>query len=177
MPRDANGNTQPLPGTIVQTGDTVLPSQHNPALVDLYAMMTDSLARSGQGGMLANLNFSTFKGINLANGTAAADAVNKSQLDALITYPTANNSFRVGNILIQFVSQGVTLNGSGESTVLFPTAYTNVPIVLVQNSAYTINGADVHLKSVPSLAGFQFSTSPSTPSALIGINWISIGNV
>lgn len=85
MPRDANGNTQPLPGTIVATGDTVLPSQHNPAMVDLYAMMTQSLSRDGQGGMRTNLDMSGFRLTNLANGTSPSDAATVSQVDAAQT--------------------------------------------------------------------------------------------
>lgn len=79
MPRDANGNTQPLPGTIVTAGDTVLPSQHNPALQDLYAMMTQSLSRDGQGGMRADLNMGGFRVTNAAPGTSPNDLATVSQ--------------------------------------------------------------------------------------------------
>lgn len=79
MPRDANGNTNPLPGTIVATGDTILPSQHNPALVDLYAMMTQSLSRDGQGGMRAALNMNGFPVRNVGAATQPNDAVSLSQ--------------------------------------------------------------------------------------------------
>lgn len=112
MPRDANGNTQPLPGTIVSTGDTVLPSQHNPAMVDLYAMMTQSLSRDGQGGMRSNLDMSTFKLLNVANGTSAADAVNLSQLQAALPVqgtwvPTVTTS--VGSITTLGSTAGIYL--------------------------------------------------------------------
>lgn len=79
MPRDTNGNTQPLPGTIVANGDTILPSQHNPALVDLYAMMTQSLSRDGQGGMRANLDMSGFRVINVGEATLDTDAISLGQ--------------------------------------------------------------------------------------------------
>lgn len=79
MPRDSNGNTNPLPGTIVNQGDTILPSQHNPALVDLYAMMTQSLSRDGQGGMRANLNMNGFQASGLGNATQPGNAVPLSQ--------------------------------------------------------------------------------------------------
>ncbi len=79
MPRDANGNTQPIPGTLVSTGDTVLPSQHNPMVNDLYAMMTQSLSRDGQGGMRAPLDMSGFRIFNVGPATASTDAVNLSQ--------------------------------------------------------------------------------------------------
>lgn len=79
MPRDSNGNTNPLPGTIVNQGDTILPSQHNPALVDLYAMMTQSLSRDGQGGMRATLPMNGFQLGNLGEATQPGNAVPLSQ--------------------------------------------------------------------------------------------------
>jgi len=96
MPRDSNGNTNPLPGTIVQTGDTILPSQHNPALVDLYAMMTQSLSRDGQGGMRNNLNMNGFQITGLGSATMPSSPVPLSQfqsgtpLGAVIDYAGVN---------------------------------------------------------------------------------------
>lgn len=82
MPRDSNGNTNPLPGTIVQTGDTILPSQHNPALVDLYAMMSQSLSRDGQGGMRDNLAMNGFQVTGLGSATQPGNAVPLSQFQS-----------------------------------------------------------------------------------------------
>lgn len=82
MPRDSQGNTNPLPGTIVATGNTILPSQHNPALVDLYAMMTQSLSRDGQGGMRAPLAMNGFPVRNVGAATQPNDAVPLSQFQA-----------------------------------------------------------------------------------------------
>lgn len=80
MPRDSNGNTVPLPGTIVSTGDTVLPSQHNPMVNDVYAMMTQSLSRDGQGGMRANMDMHGFRILNVGTATQPTDAVSLAQL-------------------------------------------------------------------------------------------------
>lgn len=80
MPRDSNGNTVPLPGTIVATGATVLPSQHNPMVNDVYAMMTQSLSRDGQGGMRANLPMNGFRILNVGPGAAATDVASVSQV-------------------------------------------------------------------------------------------------
>lgn len=80
MPRDSNGNTVPLPGTIVATGDTVLPSQHNPMVNDVYAMMTQSLSRDGQGGMRSNLDMHGFRILNVGTATQPTDAVSLAQL-------------------------------------------------------------------------------------------------
>lgn len=82
MPRDSNGNTSPLPGTIVATGDTVLPSQHNPMVNDVYAMMTQSLSRDGQGGMRAALDMSNYRVINVGPATQPTDAVSLGQFQS-----------------------------------------------------------------------------------------------
>lgn len=92
MPRDTNGNTSPLPGTIVNTGDTILPSQYNPMVNDVYAMMAQSLSRDGQGGMRAPLNMGTNPINNVREATNGSDAVTLAQVQALInsivTIPT-----------------------------------------------------------------------------------------
>lgn len=82
MPRDSQGNTNPLPGTIVQTGDTILPSQHNPAIVDIYAMITQSLSRDGQGGMRENLAMNGFQITGLGTATMPDSAVPLSQFQS-----------------------------------------------------------------------------------------------
>lgn len=82
MPRDSQGNTNPLPGTIVATGDTILPSQHNPMVNDVYAMMTQSLSRDGQGGMRAPLAMNGFPVRNMGPATQPNDAVPLSQFQS-----------------------------------------------------------------------------------------------
>lgn len=82
MPRDTSGATQPLPGTIVSTGDTILPSQHNPMVNDVYAMLTQSLSRDGQGGMRAPLDMSGFRIFNVGPASSETDAVSLGQSKA-----------------------------------------------------------------------------------------------
>lgn len=84
MPRDVNGNTSPLPGTLVSTGDTVLPSQHNPMVNDLYAMMSQSLSRDGQGGMRTNLDMGANRVVNVSSAISSSDAVTLQQVQDLI---------------------------------------------------------------------------------------------
>lgn len=79
MPRDQNGNTVPLPGTIVANGDTILPSQHNPMVSDLYAMMGQSLSRDGQGGMRAPLAMNGFRVEGVGTAISDSDAVSLGQ--------------------------------------------------------------------------------------------------
>src|SRR5690606_17740949 len=90
MPRDSNGNTQPLGGTIVSTGDPILPSQHNPALVDLYEMMSQSLSRDGQGGMRANLNMNGYRIINVATSSAAGDLATNGSVNTKVNAAVAD---------------------------------------------------------------------------------------
>lgn len=88
MPRDSNGTTTPLPGTIVSLGQTIQPSQHNPMVEDLYAMMTQSLSRDGQGGMRTNLDMGGFRVRNLEAPSLPNDAVRKAEFD--VTAAKAN---------------------------------------------------------------------------------------
>lgn len=84
MPFDSNGNASLVPGYLAVTGQTILASQHNPPLEDIASMLSQVLLRSGVAGMTGNLNFNSFKGINLAAGTADGNAVEYSQLQDVI---------------------------------------------------------------------------------------------
>jgi len=82
MPRDSIG-THSLPsGTLVNTGDTVLVSQHNPAMQDISQALTGSLDRDGKGGMRADLPMGNNKITGLADGVDATDAATVGQLSA-----------------------------------------------------------------------------------------------
>lgn len=84
MPFDSNGVFSLVPGYLAVTGQTVLASQHNPPLEDIAASgLSQTFLRNGLAPMTGNLNFNTFKGINLANGTLPGDAVNYSQLSTV----------------------------------------------------------------------------------------------
>jgi hypothetical protein len=57
MPRDANGNYTLPPGNPVVSGTPISSVTHNSTNNDIAANLTDSLSRSGLGGMLAPLQF------------------------------------------------------------------------------------------------------------------------
>lgn len=80
MPRDNTGVYSLPAGAIVNNGDQVLPSQHNPPLQDIASSLTNSLSRTGAGAMLADLDHGGFKATNLAPGTDSGDAVTVGQL-------------------------------------------------------------------------------------------------
>lgn len=80
MPTDSNGNHTLPSGTTVNLGDTLLPSQHNPAMQDISAGLTARFMRNGTSPMTADMPFGGFKGVNLAAGTANTDAVRFGQI-------------------------------------------------------------------------------------------------
>lgn len=80
MPRDNQGNYSPPNGTLVQTGDTILVSQHNPFVQDVSQAVTESLARDGRGGMRGPLNMNGYPIRNAGPGTEGTDVPNMSQL-------------------------------------------------------------------------------------------------
>lgn len=83
MPTDSNGNYSLPDGYLAVTGQTILPSQHNPPLEDIAAALTARVMRNGSAPMTGNLPMGGFKVTGLAAGAASGDAVNKAQLDAI----------------------------------------------------------------------------------------------
>lgn len=83
MPRDSQGVYSLPAGTIVNEGDTILPSQHNPAMEDLGQAISGSLSRDALGAMRAPLSMGGFKATNLAPGTTSTDAATFGQLDSI----------------------------------------------------------------------------------------------
>lgn len=85
MPRGPGG-TCTIPITFVADTDA-LASEVNTDFADVISMLTDSLSRSGLGGMQANLEMGGFKLVNLGAPTVGSDAVTKTYGDA--TYATS----------------------------------------------------------------------------------------
>lgn len=79
MPRSPDGAYSLPPGTIVSSGDTLLPSQHNPAMQDIAAALGNSLDRNGAGGMRAPLDMGGYQARNMAAGTAPNDGATVAQ--------------------------------------------------------------------------------------------------
>ncbi len=84
MPDDSSGNFTLPAGYRAIDGEVAEASQHTPPLEDIAQSMTDRMSRTGKGGMLADLKFGGFKGVNLAQGTDPTDAVTLAQVEALI---------------------------------------------------------------------------------------------
>ncbi|WP_343714043.1 hypothetical protein [Inquilinus sp.] len=79
MPRDANGTYTKPAGTTAVTGQVISSSAYNNLANDEADALTDSLSRSGKGGMQADLNMGGKKVTNVGNSSASSDAVRRDQ--------------------------------------------------------------------------------------------------
>lgn len=82
MPDDSNGVHSLPPGTIVNSGDTILPSQHNPMANDLSSGLTARFSKDGRAPATGNWNMNTFRITNLGTPIANADAATKAYVDS-----------------------------------------------------------------------------------------------
>ena len=90
MPRASDGSYSLPAGSLVNVGEDIVPSQHNPPLTDLAQAMTDSLSRDGRGGMRNNLNAGGFRVTNLAPGVQPTDAATVAQISGLSGVPVGS---------------------------------------------------------------------------------------
>lgn len=87
MPRDSSGQYSLPPGTLVNSGDTVLPSQHNPAMLDIAQAISNSLPRSGAASMLSDLSMNNNRIRNVADGIDPSDVATVRQTQQGVTVP------------------------------------------------------------------------------------------
>jgi hypothetical protein len=152
MPFDSNGNASLVPGYLATTGQTILPSQHNPPLEDIAAMLSQVVLRSGVAPMSGALNMNGFRIQNLPTSTNPADPVVYAQLQAalagLAVVPTGTvASFRrttapsgwvkenggtIGN-----AASGATTRANADTEALFTLLWTefNNTLLPIQTSA------------------------------------------
>lgn len=79
MPRSPTGDYNLPPGTLVNSGDTILVSQHNPAMSDIATSIGNSLDRNGTGGMRAALDMGGYPIRNIADGVNPTDVATVAQ--------------------------------------------------------------------------------------------------
>jgi hypothetical protein len=152
MPYDSNGNASLVPGYLAVEGQTILPSQHNPPLEDIAAMLSQVVLRSGVAPMSGALNMNGFRIQNLPTSTNPADPVVYAQLQAalagLAVVPTGTvASFRrttapsgwvkenggtIGN-----AASGATTRANADTEALFTLLWTefNNTLLPIQTSA------------------------------------------
>lgn len=131
MPRDSNGNYSLPAGTIVASGETILPSQHNPAMQDIAQSMSNSLSRDGQGPMrapldmggngLTNIGTTTFTGAVYFGGinfVAIVQGGNSNLYftpNSYITFDIATTAFNfavTGTARFSITASGASVNGT-----------------------------------------------------------------
>lgn len=83
MGYDSNGNWSLLDGTLVNTGNKVLPSQHNPMANDFASGFSQVLVRDGRSGMTGTLSMGGFGITSMKDGTAATDAATVGQVGSI----------------------------------------------------------------------------------------------
>lgn len=104
MPRDINGNFSLDPSNPVIPGSVIETGWANPTLQDIAAALTDSLSRSGSGGMLAPFRF--------ADGTLAAPGIAFTNEPSSGLYRAALNDIRfaIGSSdVLRFIPSGVVI--------------------------------------------------------------------
>lgn len=89
MPDDSNGIYNVPLGTLVNSGDTVLPSQHNPWANDSASAISNRFSKDGRAPATGNWNLNTFRITNLGTPTASADAATKAYADSAVTTPSS----------------------------------------------------------------------------------------
>lgn len=87
MPRNSQGEFSLVAGTLVTSGETIAPSQHNPPFQDVAQALTGSLSRDGQGGMRAPLGMGGNPIQNLQPGVQPTDAATVGQISAVTGTP------------------------------------------------------------------------------------------
>lgn len=90
MPDDSNGIYNVPAGTLVNTGDIVLPSQHNPWANDSASAISNRFSKDGRAPATGDWNLNSFRISNLANPIANGDAVNKTYADGVNTNVSAS---------------------------------------------------------------------------------------
>lgn len=111
MPDDANGVYSLPPGYLAITGQTILPSQHNPPLEDVGTALSNRLSRNGSAPMTGALK--------LADGTVGAPslAFNTAQTNGLFKSTNGIGVSISGTMVAEFGPAGIL---SGVTTASIP---------------------------------------------------------
>jgi len=98
MSRDANGTYYLPAGNPVVSGTVITTAWANPTMADIATALSDSLSRSGKGGMAAALAMGGFRINALAAALAATDAAQATQVrDSSLSWLNPVSSDAAGN--------------------------------------------------------------------------------
>lgn len=181
MPRDSFGAYSLPNGTLVNAGDVIQPSQHNPAMSDLGSNITSSLSRDGLGGMRADLDMGGFDITNVGSISAAilgisgnvsiggtlgvTGAATFTAAVSALTVTATTNAFTKGT---HFFGANDHANISGNANSIFVRGNQ----VIIQDAAaantwgqFDTNGLDLFARNIrwSSLSNFVISPNAGTP--------------
>lgn len=144
MPRASNGTFTLPSGTVVSPGDTLLVSQHNPALLDIAQAITNSLSRDGYGAMRADLAMGDNKITGLADAEDDGDAVPYSQLIDLFAQFSDGEVLTADAFRLQpfweasTAGDATVIRCGGDSTTVQADQYPAALTSLVEGEGYTV---------------------------------------
>ena len=172
MPRSSGGTCTKAQGNVV-AGTDILATWANSMFDDVITMLSDSLSRSGYGGMQANLNMGTaYKVVNLANGSASTDAVNYGQLTSgLATKASSGANTDITSLASPALADATanTQTAGDNTTKVATTAFVTSAVSPKANDS-----AVVHNTGAETIAGAKtFSTNPAAqnlPVAMVAFN-------
>lgn len=153
MPDDSSGIYSLPAGTIVATGDTILPSQHNPWANDNANAMSNRFSKDGRAPATGNWNLNNFRIMGLGTPVASTDAVTKAYADStasnnIYTLISANTAvgFADKGKYYRTITTGITVSPGAAATLganhFFRVKNDSAGIVIIDpsNGLETING-------------------------------------
>lgn len=158
MPRDSSG-TYTLPsGSTAVSGATISSSAFNNMIGDEASELTDSLSRSGKGGMLADLDLNAHKVTDVADASADTDAMNRRSVFPATASKTADYSVAAADRGKLFKSDATSASftytllaaataGSGFQVAFVKTDNSANTVTIDGDGSETINGATTFVLS------------------------------
>lgn len=156
MPDDSNGIYNVPPGTLVNTGDTVLPSQHNPWALDSSQAISNRFSKDGRSPATGDWDINNFRLKQVGNPTASGDGANKSYVDTQIAAVNQNAekiSTQSGNYTALLADKATSFRFTASATLALTAAATlgsnwwcevwatNGNVTIDPNGAEIINGS------------------------------------
>lgn len=148
MPRNGSGTYSKPAGTTAVAGQRATASKFNELEDDIATALTDSLSRTGKGGMLAALGMGGFGITNLGTPSVGSDAATKTYADGL--------QGTTQNVARGQVSWGGTAAGTADALTisLTPTlaAYANGMVVRFVAGSTNTGAATLNVNTVGAIA-------------------------